>query len=378
MRKNAKQYSRQLESKSGELDCRSLAKYRFTNDIFRKVTETPKGKSHGMVMFVDMSSSMSDMLRNTFEQAIILGMFCNKVGIPFAIYGFSDNSAEYDMVSYMGKKFTPKTISAFDLPNTNFHLKTLLSSDLNTRDFQRAAAMMITFATTYNYYKTTDNADIEAITKSVRPSMDIAHLGLSGTPFVETLVASKPIINQFKSKTHVDIVNVVYLTDGEGGLGISMPELYRQYYVGGPDINVGFVDPATKMRVMVKQTGNGNRYQAALTELIRQSTDCRHIGFYIANLHVQTRQAADMSDDAEVVKKLKKSLKEDGYFMYPNLGYDSYYYIVIRSGGVKDETLSENTRNLTKSELQKAFDNVQQKKHSNRALVASFAQEIAA
>ena len=37
MRKNASQYTRSLTAKTGELDTRNLAKYKFTNDIFRKV-----------------------------------------------------------------------------------------------------------------------------------------------------------------------------------------------------------------------------------------------------------------------------------------------------------------------------------------------------
>jgi hypothetical protein len=386
MRKNAKQYSRQLESKSGELDMRSLAKYKFTNDIFRKFTETPKGKSHGMLMFVDMSSSMIEVIRNTMEQAVVLAMFCKKVGVPFYIYGFSNNpDCSYDMVSYNGYKFNPKTVSAFNLLDQHFHLKTLIDSDLNARDFKRAAQMMLVFGTLSHGCA---DHDVNEITKGTWIGDNPGQMRLYGTPFIETLVASKQIINNFKSKTHVDIVNVVYLTDGEGGYGITMPAIYMNQGLHNlSNINLGFVDPVTKKRVMVDQDTYGNSIQAAVTKLIRDTTGCRHIGFYIGAQRTIKQTLDDLILRDEALKKNqitykiaeghKKSLKDNGYFCHPTLGYDSYYYITIKNTGVQSDSMCVN-KHSTKSEIQREFMRTQSKKHSNRALVSSFAKEIAA
>jgi hypothetical protein len=369
MRKNAKQYQRQLESKSGELDTRSLAKYRFSNDIFRKMTETPKGKSHGMIMFVDMSSSMTGIIRNTFEQTVVLALFCKKVGIPFRVYGYSDLGVTYDGVSYREVKFSSKSVMAFRLLDQDFHLKELINSDLSVRDFRRAAAMMITYAALYN--------------GSYRGFSMGGHSGqmsLSGTPTIETLVASKQIINRFKQSTNVDIVNVIHLTDGCGNPSLTMPVYYNGMSIH--DCNIGFVDPLTKKRVMVNAEGatyGTNVHQAAITKLIRESTDCRHIGFYIGTEEsidaMSTILSAGLDDKTKI--RIKKSLKDDGYFMTPNLGYDSYYYVKVKSGAVKDENMKLGKR-FTEGELFREFEKVQAKKHSNRALVSSFASEIAA
>jgi len=71
MRKKASEYARTQTARTGELNMNVLHKYRFSNDLFRKITVVPKGKNHGFVMFVDMSGSMGDILRNTIERRLL-------------------------------------------------------------------------------------------------------------------------------------------------------------------------------------------------------------------------------------------------------------------------------------------------------------------
>ena len=50
----------------------------------------PKGKSHGLVLLLDRSGSMSRNMAGSIEQILVLTMFCRKVNIPFVVYGFGD------------------------------------------------------------------------------------------------------------------------------------------------------------------------------------------------------------------------------------------------------------------------------------------------
>ena len=50
----------------------------------------PDGKNHGVIMLVDWSGSMYDAIRETYEQSIVLTMFCRRVGIPHRVYAFTD------------------------------------------------------------------------------------------------------------------------------------------------------------------------------------------------------------------------------------------------------------------------------------------------
>ena len=48
-----------------------------------------KGQNHGMFMVLDMSGSMGNHMEGTIEQLLIQVSFCQKVGIPFDVYGFT-------------------------------------------------------------------------------------------------------------------------------------------------------------------------------------------------------------------------------------------------------------------------------------------------
>jgi hypothetical protein len=167
-----------------------------------------------------------------------------------------------------------------------------------------------------------------------------------------------------------------------------MPDIYVGHRIHNTNqFNLGFVDPITKKRVMVEPDEFGNAIQAAITKLIRDTTECRHIGFYIGtNPTIKTILDEIVFRDTKLNKNLipakqaeayKKSLKDNGYFCHPTLGYDSYYYITIKNSGVQTDTMCLNDH-ATKNEIAREFMRVQGSKHSNRALVSSFAKEIAA
>ena len=65
--------------------------------IFKKIMSVPKGKSHGMILLLDKSGSMASNLAASYEQILILAMFCRKVNIPFTAYGFGNARHLRDM-----------------------------------------------------------------------------------------------------------------------------------------------------------------------------------------------------------------------------------------------------------------------------------------
>ena len=93
-KKAADTYSRTQEAKTGSLNFAKLHAYKLTTDLFRRNAITPSGKSHGLVMFVDFSASMSDNMKGTLEQLMGLVMFCRRVNIPHTVYGFKNYAGE--------------------------------------------------------------------------------------------------------------------------------------------------------------------------------------------------------------------------------------------------------------------------------------------
>ena len=94
MKKSAYQYSRATTAKSGVIDVNKLHAYKYSEDIFSSITTLADAKSHGMFFIVDMSASMSNDIGTIYKQAINLTMFCKAVGIPFKVYGFTNNRGD--------------------------------------------------------------------------------------------------------------------------------------------------------------------------------------------------------------------------------------------------------------------------------------------
>ena len=71
-KKAATSYARATVSKTGVLDCSKLHTYKYSEDIFKKVTTLHEGKNHGLVFLLDWSGSMAPVLQDTMKQLLSL------------------------------------------------------------------------------------------------------------------------------------------------------------------------------------------------------------------------------------------------------------------------------------------------------------------
>jgi len=370
MRKKAADYARVQTAKTGELNMRVLHNYKFTNDLFKKISVVPKGKSHGMVMYVDMSGSMDYILRNTIEQCLVLASFCRLAKIPFDVYGFSDdhyNSSDSNI--FASKKFINSTEnegSSGHMRNSSFHLKHLLGSTLSPTDYRRSFTNLCIVANEYHRGRGLDHNDKDH--GRFDAYWDESGFGLNGTPFQQTLLASRDMINNFRAKHKLDIVNVIYLTDGEGGEGIQMPWRRNGVYY--------LVDKKTKKKI--RSEGN---IQAALTQLVRDVTGCKHLGFFLASKNDVSRVCKDLEYVQKIdllqSKNFKKQFREEKCVAIPNLGYDKYFYIQSATDNIQEDEMSIDG-SMSKNKMANEFSRSVNSKKTSRALVTQFAEEISA
>ena len=96
MKKAADLYKRSTVSKTGTLNMDKLHSYSYNEDIFLKMNVEPGATNHGLVMFVDWSGSMHDNFYNTIKQTLNLVWFCERVKIPFEVYGFTNGYSNRD------------------------------------------------------------------------------------------------------------------------------------------------------------------------------------------------------------------------------------------------------------------------------------------
>lgn len=366
LRKNASEYRRQLVAKTGELDVNRLHQYKFTNDLFRKVTTVQKGKSHGMVFFLDMSSSMEEIMGHTVRQLLVLVMFCKKVGVPFDVYGFSDGGVTGFRPAAF--RWQQDTIQCRD---RQFTLRHLLSSSLGGNEFRRAFAALAMYS---NIFYGQHSKEIAAYLRQNRYNVAFSenqlNMVLNGTPFNKMLLASREIIEKFRARHMVDIVNVIHLTDGEG----TDP-------MRAPDPNVGWSDPNyqslvnarinyTDRKTQISHIADKyEKSQQVLTEMVKKITGCRHIAFYVADQ--STIGGYIHNADTEEQPAATQSLKEFGFFKIKHLGYDSYYYMGI--GNIKGTEISDDES----IPLEERFINAQKAKAKQRAMAKQFATELA-
>jgi hypothetical protein len=225
MRRNARQFARASVSKTGELDMKKVHQFKLNDDLFKRMTVVPKGKSHGLVMFVDYSGSMQENILPTIEQTLVLATFCKKVNIPFRVFAFTDylNSSDvmckelgwdlneylrhtagvsisYEQISSTSKfnKFS-KNDGELDFGSNTFRLREYLSSEMSSVEFKNASKHWLLVGELFlrRTYRGRQNMDLNCLPAHY---LNGYFEYLNGTPLNETIAASIAITTEFKKK----------------------------------------------------------------------------------------------------------------------------------------------------------------------------------
>jgi len=381
MRKRATDYARTSIARTGELNMNVLHKYKFSNDLFKKISVVQKGKSHGLIMYVDMSGSMGDILRNTVEQTLVLVAFCKLANIPFDVYGFSND--------YYGSEFLKRPSNQVFISDEKteikihaaaFHLKHLIGSSLSAVAYRRSFNNLAILVNEYSGYRHSfDHTD----TGHFQYDWTDGGFGLNGTPYLETLLASREMIKKFRVNNKLDIVNVLYLTDGDGNTHLSLPDSVTNIsWDIAKKATFYYVDKKTQRKVRKEKYESE---QTAVTRLVKDVTGCKHLGFYLVSKREMKDQLFNLNRGAENggndytvadVDKMRKCAKENNFFAASNIGYDKYFYIGSSNTNITDEELVI-TQDMTKHKMARTFSKTLISKKSNRILVSQFAEELA-
>ena len=382
MKKAAHQHSRSLTAKTGVLDSGTLFKYRYSEDIFKRMTVVPDGKSHGLLLFIDWSGSMHQNIFETVEQCLVLAAFCEKVQISFEVYAFTDSSSMAfnkndderweNVIHNLGEN-----VQAIG----NFRLLNLLSSRMNKREFQKGAKYFLglghSIVTRYSYSREAKWL--------VTP--EGYHLG--GTPLDEAILTSLTIVPEFKKRTGAEIVNTVYLTDGESRR--SNQRIVRSERVDREFESVNFypLKPKEKhygsgARVFIKcangkQVDIGSGRTSDYLNLLREATGVNVIGFFLAD-RKWFKQRGRYQFEWDAMQNMEKEWKKNGSIAMKNdSGYDERYYInTNKMSDVEEATLDNLTAESSKGQIRTAFKKMVGGKLTNRVILNRMIDMIAA
>jgi len=362
LRKNADQLKRATVSKTGDLNMSKIFSYNFNEDLFKKITVIPGGKSHGLVMFIDWSGSMADHMENTIKQLLNLVMFCKKINIPYEVYSFT--TEYHDDYGYKESIHEIRRNAKHgDMVMSPFKLLNLLSHRMPAMQFSKAAGALLGFIKLNRYYG---------------PDW----LNLGGTPLNESIVAAMKIVPKFQKENRLQVVNTVFLTDGEAsqyiaisdGLGAYTNHNYRKQ-------RIVIRDPITKHEVMVNDPSKETKLTTAYIELLKARTNCNIIGFYILSGRNFSGVIPNFYPNIEwgsnEYEKLKKDFKSDKYSIVTTAGFDEYYLIRSENLDTDEDNEFEVKEDATMRNIASAFSKFSSSRKTSRVVLNRFIELIA-
>ena len=397
MKKAADAHKRSATAKTGVLDTVKMMKYRFDDDIFLRSLTVRDGKNHGIVMFVDWSSSMGNIIDDTVKQCFLIALFCKKCNIPFDVYAFSSvhiradlninrrTTEEWDDCSYDSKAEAVIASSCWSTKDgtrleqhreeneresnymamDNFSLLHFVSSKMSMKEMTSAMTNMLQITSGYG--------------RSSRNSYYMTNpaLRLSGTPLNECVLAATDIVNRFREENNIQIVSTIMLTDGEGGgCGIADPSNKRNSYivderkklthnvskiiehnnnwqVEGRYRSYRCADTKILLRIHAKETGSNvlGFYLNESSSISGRALECflSNPTSYIHEYGLSTDQKKLFKDMQITEDKIKLDMmskyKKEGYFVAePACRMGGYKELYVIRGSAMIESENESTR----------------------------------
>ena len=393
MKKSATAYRRSTTSKTGIIDPMMLSKYKFTDDIFKKLSIVPDAKNHGMIILVDWSGSMSDVLPSVIQQLMNLAWFCRKINIPFEVYAFSNyygyDSGDYDWKNKMKNSFDLKK---GDLFMKNYKLVNFLSHKMNNKDFEKGMQ---------NLYMTLECEDYRGYgsksiinwydndTSCARPIYLPSCMHLGSTPLNQALATMIDIIPKFKSKYGIEKMSFITLTDGASDSGEGITDDFTD-----SEGNHSMVSNPYKGKLVITVNGKNydtsniggyrsDRMTALLLEIIRKRYNTNNIGFFlipnksrrhlhwaIENYDSKGRYIGVDLDD------VMKDLTKNNVHLSKKSGYDKYF-ITVGNTRVESADLSSLDSDAKTSDIKRLFKKSMSGRLKSRVLLNNFIEEVA-
>ena len=391
MRKAASKYEKRKTSDIGDIDVNKIYKYKLEDNIFRKITKFQNGKSHGLILLLDCSGSMTANFNGAIEQIMVLTMFCRRVNIPFAVYGFGNNNYSWN-TDYPEYKTLPRKCFS-DGPNelrlNNVSLREYLNSEMSNSAFNNALSNLAILKSNY---------ESRAYIHGGIPPTEV----LSNTPLIQAMIAMKSVVEDFRKKRKLDIVNLAIVHDGDADFctNYSNNDNNKTESIRSEGYNYILVDKDNNLNFPLPRETCRN-ILPSICEWFTKTTNTKIFGFFIVS---NSRGA--ISDSLinsyykdgknyllDVVGKNKKYwqikkmdethklvsiFRATKFLVSDKPGYEKFFMILGGKTLVTDYDDLQVEKNVSISKLKKAFSKKYNNRKTNRILVNSFIQGIAA
>ena len=359
-KKAAFEYSRATTSKTGKLDPLKLHGYKLTEDIFLTSTQMAQAKSHGIVMFVDYSGSMCDIIEDVTNQAIAIAMFCRKVNIPFEVYSFTTSH-------WYGRELQDEIkVNGNELDDlTRIKVVEMFSSYMNTKTFEEAIATSWALSKAHSYSRSRSYY-IHGGSLAIIDSM-------GSTPLIQTTILAAKLTKAFQKKHAIQKTNIMILTDGYPDSIHINDDKYADVKTHRSNTLVNFNGK------LVQGSNTRDLYKNLLIRL-KEITGAKILGFHLAEnasgfgqgYWDVTEFGSNDPDFKEVIKKWRKN----GHSHWTKTkGYDDYF--IIKVGQKNVDTEFEPKKTETISDIRNEFKKFNKTKKHTKQLVAKISDAVA-
>jgi len=375
MKKSAQAYKRASQDKTGIIDPLKLPQYKYSDDIFKKLTIIPDGKNHGMMMLLDWSGSMADVLFDTVKQLINLVEFCRKVNIPYEVYFFTSErkyNRDYDSPTTSWSRKTGEFMfDDFNLVNCVSHRMNKKVADLALKTLYH---MGMYFDNRYTR-KYVESEDYYAQSESWGIPSEYY---LGNTPLNESLIYINTLLPMFKKKYDIEKMTFITLTDGSG----NYPRCDIRTSDGGKEEKDW--DKTTVYQIDNKKFAERGNITEQLLKHIKKQHDVNIIGFYIIkrvrrwDLEKHVGEYKDYYDKYKKIDSMRKELTKNKAVACDSEGYDKYFLLDGKKMKVENFDMSgAEVKKGTASELKRIFGKSMANRLVSRVVLNKFIQEVA-
>ena len=381
LKKSATAYKRASTDKTGVIDSLKLKNYKFSDDIFKRLTVLPNEKNHGMMMLLDWSGSMSPVIKKTVDQLLNLIWFCQKINIPYEVYFFSSETETNDTWDKQGNKiYTSFKYKHNDMALDNFNLINVASHKMKKIELDESLMYLYSMGLYYENrsYSYNDYGNSEKHYNYGMPSQ----YQLGSTPLNEALVVMNKLIPAFKQKYKIEKMTFITLTDGASN---SIQGKYINKASGLEiDCRDSFNNPVIRINKKCHKLDDDNNYNwsnqritGTLLDSLRKNHNVNTLGFFILKKIKGWEGEMYFPSSAKDTEKRKQQFVKDKCTTATMPGYNEFYVINGKSMAVENTDLSDITGNLKTGRIKQIFAKSMKGRIVSRVLLNKFIDKVA-
>ena len=381
MKKAATAYRRATTNKTGVISPLKLKDYKYSDDIFKKLTIIPDAKNHGMMMLLDWSGSMCDSIKHTVEQLMNLVWFCQKVNIPYEVYFFTSEIEG----SAWNKERNRNGDEVFDYKYGDAvmdkcHLVCVANNRMKKTKLDESLMYLWSMGMNYaSRYSSGFNIEWEGDNFGM-PS----ELYLGSTPLNQALIAFNQMIPIFKNKNKIEKMSVITLTDGGANwsFGSTMGDDNKVNHEGHGDIpviKIGKKSYSTKGESMYRS----DQYTGLLLDILRTEHQVSTIGFFVTkrvkswDMDRFIRNYKNYEDKEKQRLSMRSSMTKNRFASVDNYGYSKYFLLNGKKLNVENTNLDSINDSMKSRGIAKVFKKSMKGRITSRILLNQFIQEVA-